>query len=91
MGTTYAPGIRPINRVDEAFINCPNRKFQCAWGFSHSHPYLTGYANGAGHWWLKFINMSCRLHSKIPHSAIPETVRYGPAVRVKKDGRRSYH
>lgn len=77
MATTFAPGTMPITRVESPIINCPNRKFQCAWGYTHRS---FGPGNIDGYFWLKFINTACRLHSAMPHSKTPE-VHYGTSFK----------
>jgi len=65
MATTLDEGIRPITRITADFPDCPNPKFQCAFGFSHNR---MGPGNVDGYFWLKFINAACRKHMVIPHS-----------------------
>jgi hypothetical protein len=78
MPTTFAPGIRPVDQVTADHIDCPNRRYQCAWGYSHTY---IGPGNKEGFFWLKFINSGCRKHGSIPHTRTPE-IRYGSSFKA---------
>ena len=79
MPTTYAPGIRPTRHVCEERPTCSNYKFQCAWDYVHV-PYGQ---NNWGYFQLKFINLACPEHKRVPHTAIQEVIHYGPRFTPK--------
>ena len=56
-------GTRPVRRVESLLPNCPDPVYQCAWGYSQ------------GLYFLKFINMGCRLHVREPHATATHSRR----------------